>query len=463
MILPLDDAATAPVLNGGNAAWMLVATALVLLMTPGLAFFYGGMVRSKNVLGMLMHNMICMGVVSVLWVFGAYSLAFGGSDGAGAHKWIGTFDLSLLNGSATGGSMLTQVGSYPTIVFAAFQLTFAIITPALISGGIAERVRFAPFVAFVCIWAVAVYAPIAHWVWGGGWLAQFHAVYDKGVMTKLGIEDFAGGTVVHINAGIAALALILIVGKRIGWRKDPMRPHNVPFVMLGAGLLWFGWLGFNAGSELAADSTAGFALFNSIVAPGAAMLAWLAVEKMRDGHATSLGAASGIVAGLVAITPACGFVDPVGAVALGLVAGAVCALAVGLKFKLGFDDSLDVIAVHLVGGIIGALSIGFIGNADINGLGRDGLLYGGGLGQLGRQAVGVTATIVYGGVVSFIIGLIVNAVSKLRATSDSELEGLDTTIHGESAYETSGLGGSRSNASHVGSVPSALSTQGVDA
>jgi Amt family ammonium transporter len=327
-------------------------------------------------------------------------------------------------------------------------------------------VRFAPFVAFVCIWAVAVYAPIAHWVWGGGWLAQFGAIKDAttGAISKLGVEDFAGGTVVHINAGIAALALILIVGKRIGWRKDPMRPHNVPFVMLGAGLLWFGWLGFNAGSELAADSTAGFALFNSIVAPGAAMLGWLVVEKLRDGHATSLGAASGIVAGLVAITPACGFVDPVGAVGLGIVAGVICALAVGLKFKLGFDDALDVIAVHLIGGIIGALSLGFISNAKINSLGRDGLFYGGGLGQLGRQSVGVAATIVYGFVVSLIIGLIVNAVSKLRASSDDEIGGLDTTIHGESAYETPGLGGSRSGASSLsGSVPSSLSTTGVDA
>jgi Amt family ammonium transporter len=462
--MPTDDVTTAiqGAVGTGNNAWMLVATALVLLMTPGLAFFYGGMVRGKNVLAMLMHNMICMGVVSVLWVFGAFALAFNGG-GDGIHKFIGNLDLSTL--MATGGAA-PQATFYPTVTFAAFQLTFAIITPALISGAIAERVRFAPFVAFVCIWAVAVYAPIAHWVWGGGWLAQFGAIKDAttGAISKLGVEDFAGGTVVHINAGIAALALILIVGKRIGWRKDPMRPHNVPFVMLGAGLLWFGWLGFNAGSELAADSTAGFALFNSIVAPGAAMLGWLVVEKLRDGHATSLGAASGIVAGLVAITPACGFVDPVGAVGLGIVAGVICALAVGLKFKLGFDDALDVIAVHLIGGIIGALSLGFISNAKINSLGRDGLFYGGGLGQLGRQSVGVAATIVYGFVVSLIIGLIVNAVSKLRASSDDEIGGLDTTIHGESAYETPGLGGSRSGASSLsGSVPSSLSTTGVDA
>ncbi|MCU1678969.1 MAG: ammonium transporter [Frankiales bacterium] len=462
MYLPFADAA-APALDTGNTTWMMVATALVLLMTPGLAFFYAGMVRSKNALAMLMHNVVCMGVVSILWVFGLYSIAFNGG-GDGIHKFFGKFDLSLLSGNPDTGGAVLQGTLYPTVVFAAFQLTFAIITPALITGAIAERVRFAPFVAFVALWAVLVYAPIAHWVWGGGWLAQFHAVKDaEGVITQWGIEDFAGGTVVHINAGIAALALILIVGKRVGWRKDPMRPHNIPFVMLGAGLLWFGWLGFNAGSELAADPTAGFALFNSIVAPGAAMLAWLVIEKFRDGHATTLGGASGIVAGLVAITPACGYVDPMGAIWIGLIAGAVCALAVGLKLKLGFDDALDVIAVHLVGGIIGALAIGFFGNAEINSFGRNGLFYGGGLGQLGRQAVGVTATIVYGFVVSLIIGLIVNAVSKLRATHDAELEGLDTTIHGESAYETSGLGGSRSNTSSLGSVPSSLSKTGADA
>ena len=441
---------------------MMVSAAMVLLMTPGLAFFYAGMVRSKNALAMLMQNVVCMGVVSILWVMGAYSLAFGPQT-SGIHKFFSGFDLNLLGSGADGGAFLTST-HYPTVVFAAFQLTFAIITPALITGAIAERVRFAPFVAFVAIWAVIVYAPIAHWVWGGGWLMQFGAVFNAdGGYVKLGIEDFAGGTVVHINAGIAALALILIVGKRIGWRKDPMRPHNIPFVMLGAGLLWFGWLGFNAGSELGADSTAGFALFNSIVAPGAAMLAWLLVEKVRDGHATTLGGASGIVAGLVAITPACGFVDPMGAIWIGLISGAVCALAVGIKFKLGFDDALDVIAVHLVGGIIGALSIGFFGNDEINTLGRDGLFYGGGLGQLGRQAVGVTSTIVYGFVMSLIIGLVVNMFSKLRATHDSELEGLDTSIHGESAYETSGLGGSRTNSSVTGNVPSALSKSGADA
>ncbi len=463
MYLPFEDAV--PKIDTGNTTWMMVSAALVLLMTPGLAFFYGGMVRSKNVLAMLMHNIVCMGVLSILWVFGAFSLAFNtAGEPDGLTKYIGKFDLNLLSGNATGGAVL-QSTLYPTIVFAAFQLTFAMITPALISGAIAERVRFAPFVAFVAIWAVIVYAPIAHWVWGGGWLARFGAVFDdKGNFLQYGIEDFAGGTVVHINAGIAALALILIVGKRIGWRKDPMRPHNIPFVMLGAGLLWFGWLGFNAGSELGADTTAGFALFNSMVAPGAAMLAWLAVEKIRDGHATTLGAASGIVAGLVAITPACGYVDPKGAIWIGLIAGAVCALAVGIKFRFGFDDALDVIAVHLIGGIVGALSIGFFGNAEINSFGRNGLFYGGGLGQLGRQAVGVTATIVYGFVMSMIIGLAVNAVSKLRATSDSELEGLDTTIHGESAYETSGLGASRSHSTaDSGSGATALSKTGADA
>ena len=445
-----------PELDTGNTTWMMISTALVLLMTPGLAFFYAGMVRSKNALSMLMHNIVCMGVVSILWVFGVYSLAFNGTG-----KFLGSFDLGVLGASAEdGGAALTATG-YPVVVFAAFQLTFAIITPALITGAIAERVRFAPFVAFVALWVTVVYAPVAHWVWGGGWLAQFGAIKDEeGTITQLGVLDFAGGTVVHINAGIAALALILVVGKRTGWRKDPMRPHNVPFVMLGAGLLWFGWLGFNAGSELGADTTAGFALFNSIVAPGAAMLAWLLVEKLRDGHATTLGGASGIVAGLVAITPACGFVDPMGAIAIGLIAGAICAWAVSLKFKLGFDDALDVIAVHLIGGIIGALAIGFFGNSDINSFGRDGVFYGGGFGQLGRQAVGVGSVMLYGFVLSLVIALIVNAVSKLRASTDAEMEGLDTSIHAESAYE--GIGGGRGSRT---TAPSGAirSTQEVDA
>jgi ammonium transporter, Amt family len=420
-------------LDSGNTAWMLAATALVLLMTPGLAFFYGGMVRSKNVLAMLMQNFVCMGIVSVLWVVDLFSLAFGPDK---LHGFIGSPATHV--GLKTGTDLF--VAGVPTAVIATFQITFAIITAALITGATADRLRFGPFALFVTVWSIIVYAPIAHWVWGGGWLAQFGSIKDatSGAITKLGVEDFAGGTVVHINAGIAGLALTLVLGKRIGWPKERMRPHNVPYVMLGAGLLWFGWLGFNAGSELAADSTAGIALVNSVVATAAAMLTWLIVEKIRDGHSTSLGAASGLVAGLVAITPASGYVTPMGAIWIGAAAGVVCALAVAIKFKFGFDDSLDVVAVHLIGGILGALSIGFFGQDAVNGLGRDGLFYGGGIGQLGRQFVGVGAVLGYSFVCTFIIAKVIDLAWGLRVSRDVELEGLDINLHAESAYDTGG-------------------------
>ena len=419
-----------PTLDSGNTAWMLAATALVLLMTPGLAFFYGGMVRSKNVLAMLMQNFVCMGIVSVLWVIDLFSLAFG------ADKWHGLIGSPASFAGMSHGGELWGSG-VPTTVVAAFQITFAIITPALITGAVADRLRFAPFIVFVTAWSILVYAPVAHWVWGGGWLASFDAVKDAatGAITKLGVEDFAGGTVVHINAGVAGLALTLVLGKRIGWPKERMRPHNVPFVLLGAGLLWFGWLGFNAGSELAADGTAGFALLNSVVATAAAMLGWLVVERIRDGHSTTLGAASGLVAGLVAITPACGFVTPVGAIWIGLIAGVVCALAVAVKFKFGFDDSLDVFAVHLVGGVLGALLIGFFGQDAVNSLGRDGVFYGGGFGQLGRQAVGVGSVLAFTFVVTFVIAKAIDLTMGLRVSRDVELEGLDINLHAESAYD----------------------------
>ena len=436
-------------LDSGNTAWMLAATALVLLMTPGLAFFYGGMVRSKNVLAMLMQNFVCMGVVSVLWVLDLFSLAFGPDK---LHGFIGNPSTHV--GLKTGGDLF--VAGVPTAVIATFQITFAIITAALITGAVADRLRFGPFVLFVTAWSILVYAPIAHWVWGGGLLAQFHSVKDaSGVITKLGIEDFAGGTVVHINAGIAGLALTIVLGKRIGWPKERMRPHNVPFVMLGAGMLWFGWLGFNAGSELAADSTAGYALVNSVVATAAAMLTWLIVEKIRDGHSTSLGAASGLVAGLVAITPASGYVTPVGAIWIGAIAGIVCALAVAIKFRFGFDDSLDVVAVHLIGGILGALSIGFFGQDAVNSFGRDGLFYGGGLGQLGRQFVGVGVVMAYSFVLTFGIAKVIDIVWGLRVSRDVELEGLDINLHAESAYDTGG------SSSHVTSSIPQPSTAGT--
>ncbi len=424
-------------LNWGNTAWMLAATALVLLMTPGLAFFYGGMVRSKNVLAILMQNFVCMGIVSVLWVLDLFSLAFG-TDKLGG--FIGS--ASTFVGMHHGADMWGSGDGVPTTVIATFQITFAIITAALITGAVADRLKFAPFVVFVTAWSICVYAPIAHWVWGGGWLAQHH------------VEDFAGGTVVHINAGIAGIALTLVLGKRIGWPKERMRPHNVPFVLLGAGLLWFGWIGFNAGSELAADPVAGWALINSVVATAAAMLGWLVVEKIRDGHSTTLGAASGLVAGLVAITPACGFITPIGAIGLGVVAGAVCALAVGLKFKARVDDSLDVFAVHVVGGIVGALSIGIIGDATIGG--NNGLFNGGGFTQLGRQALGVGSVIVYDFIVTLVIAVVIDKTMGLRVSRDVELEGLDINLHAESAYDTVGSTGSGTSHTSV-QLPAATS------
>jgi len=431
-------------LNWGNTAWMITATALVLLMTPGLAFFFGGYVRGKNVLAMLMQNFMCMGIVSVVWVLFGFSLAFG--HDVGGHGIIG--DVTDFWGMKGGTTGLWPAIGVPTTVIASFQLTFAVITPALITGAIADRMKFGSFCVFVTLWSVLIYSVVAHWVWGGGWIgAKLHAI------------DFAGGTVVHINAGIAGLALTIIMGKRVGWPKEQMKPHNVPFVLLGAGLLWFGWIGFNAGSELAADLVAGYAMLNSIVATAAAMLGWLVVEKIRDGHATTLGAASGLVAGLVAITPACGFVNAIGAIALGLAAGAICASCVGIKFKFGFDDSLDVVAVHLVGGIVGALSLGFLATHTVNpgaiakGLAMDGLFYGGGLEQLGRQAVAVGATLAYSGIGTAIIALAIKYTIGLRVTEEQEVEGLDTALHAETAYDMgAGLTGSlRSTSGVVGS------------
>jgi Amt family ammonium transporter len=419
-------------LDSGNTAWMIAATALVLLMTPGLAFFYGGMVRGKNVLAMLMQNFICMGIVSVLWVLFAFSLAFG--HDVGGHGLIGAVGDYW---GMKGGTTALWVGGVPTTVIASFQLTFAVITPALITGAIADRMKFGSFCVFVALWVVLIYSVIAHWVWGGGWIgAKLHAI------------DFAGGTVVHINAGIAGLALTAVLGRRVGWPKEQMKPHNVPFTLLGAGLLWFGWIGFNAGSELAADTVAGYAMLNSIVATAAAMIGWLIVEKIRDGHATTLGAASGLVAGLVAITPACGFVNGLGAILLGFVAGAICASCVGIKFKFGFDDSLDVVAVHLVGGIVGALSLGFLATHTVNPANVaktgafDGLFYGGGFEQLGRQAVAVLATLAYSGIGTLIIAYAIKVTMGLRVTEAEEIEGLDQALHAETAYEMgAGLAG----------------------
>jgi ammonium transporter, Amt family len=419
-------------IDTGDTAWVLAASALVLLMTPGLAFFYGGLARAKSVLNMMMMSFVSIGVVSILWVLYGYSLGFSTDAGSGL---IGNLDKVGLKGT------LDQVsGTLPELSFSSFQLMFAIITVALISGAVADRAKFGGWVLFTILWATVVYFPVAHWVFffdegNGGWIGD-----------RLGALDFAGGTAVHINAGAAALALTFVLGKRINWPKDPGRPHNVPFVLLGAALLWFGWFGFNAGSAVAANGLAAIAFMNTQVATAAAALAWIGVERLRNGHATAVGFASGAVAGLVAITPACAAVNPLGAIVVGLVAGGACAFAVSVKYKLGYDDSLDVVGVHLVGGIIGSLIIGLLATATVTG-GAEGLFYGGGLGQLGKQAVAVVAVGGYSFVLTYVIGFIIDKTIGFRISHDDELAGIDETTHAETAYDTSALGGGR-----VGSV-----------
>jgi Amt family ammonium transporter len=421
------------VLNSGDTAWVLASTALVLLMTPGLAFFYGGMVRAKSVLNMMMMSMITIAIVSVLWVIYGFELAFGYKANS---PWYGNISFSGLGGVVNDLTNNGGIYPIPVLVFAAFQLMFAIITPALISGAIADRTKFTAWAVFVAIWSTVVYFPVAHWVFAFGNKVG-DVVTGTGYLAGKGIQDFAGGTAVHINAGAAGLALALVLGKRVGWRKEAMRPHSLPLVMLGAGLLWFGWFGFNAGSSLAANGTAGLAFMNTQVAAAGGLLGWLLVEKIRNGHATSLGAASGVVAGLVAITPACAFVAPWAAVVIGLVAGALCALAVSIKYALGFDDSLDVVAVHLVGGIWGSLSIGLFGTSVVNSLGLDGVFYGGGTTLLLKQALGVGLVLAYSFVATLIIGFIIEKTIGFRVKKDAEVEGVDLSEHAETAYEMS--------------------------
>jgi Amt family ammonium transporter len=414
----------------GNTAWVLASAALVLFMTPGLAFFYGGMVRSKNVLGMLMQNFFSMGLVSVLWALFVFSIAFGGTG-----KFFGDFNLV---GLKTLGDVKSVIPAYagkyalvvPPLAFVAFQMMFAIITPALITGAIADRMKFRAWVVFLGAWLVLVYAPIAHWVFAPvGWLFQ------------LGALDFAGGTVVHINAGIAALAVILVLGKRKGWPNETMPPHSLPLTLLGTGMLWFGWFGFNAGSALAANGLAAQAFLNTNNAAAAAMLGWLVVERLKGGHATTLGAASGAVAGLVAITPCAGYVGGISPIIIGFVAGAVCFLAIQLKFRFGYDDALDVIGVHLVGGIVGSLMVGLFADLSVNpDFGADGLFSGGGLELLGYQAAAVGATIVWSGVISFILAKVISATIGLRCDDDEETSGLDLSQHAETAYAFGELG-----------------------
>lgn len=410
------------VLSAGDTSWVLTSAALVLLMIPGLAFFYGGMVRSKSVLNMLMMVMSALFVVGVLWIIFGYSIAFGTSNGGlfgNPTEYLGLEGLMTDDPEAV----------LPVMAFVAFQAMFACLTVGLIAGAIPDRMKFGAWIIFGAIWAIIVYFPVAHWVWApGGWIFE------------LGVIDFAGGTAVHINAGAAALALALIVGRRVGWPKTPMRPHNLTLVMLGAGLLWFGWFGFNAGSALAANNTSAVVFINTFAATCAAAIGWLVVEKIRDGHMTSLGAASGVVAGLVAITPACSAVSPIGALILGVIAGVLCALAVGLKYRLGYDDSLDVVGVHLVGGLVGTLLIGFLAT-ELAPAGVNGLFYGGGTEQLGKQAIGAFAVLFYSLIVAAIIAMAIKAVGGIRVSKDVEVGGIDLAEHAESAYELGEAGG----------------------
>ena len=394
-------------------AWLLASTALVLLMTPGLAIFYGGMVRTTGVLNMIMMSFISIPLVTVAWLLLGYTLAFSEGDG-----FLG----NLEHFGMLGISPSTTHGAVPELLFATFQLTFAIITAALISGAIADRAKFSAWMVFVPVWAIVVYSVIAHWVWGpDGWLA------------KMGALDYAGGLVVEIASGASALALAIVLGPRIGFKQDAMRPHNLPFVLLGVGLLWFGWFGFNAGSALAANGTAAAIFLNTLVAGCLGMLGWLTVEQVRDGKPTTFGAASGVVAGLVAITPSCGTVNTLGALIVGLLAGVVCSFAVGLKFKLNYDDSLDVVGVHFVGGVVGVVLIGLLATDVMTG-GARGLFYGGGFAQLGKQLLAMAVVAAYAFTATFVLAKIIDKVMGFRLSAEDETAGVDFTQHAETAY-----------------------------
>jgi len=414
-------------INSGDTAWVLASGALVLFMTPGLAVFYGGMVRAKSALNMMMMSFAAMGVTTIIWVLYGYSLAFGKSHGG----LIGGFD--HLGLAATLDQVTGPEGhQIPVLAFAMFQLTFAIITVALLSGAIADRAKYGSWVVFVAVWITLVYIPIAHWAFAaqngeGGW-----------IIDKLKALDFAGGTVVEINSGAAALALALVLGKRDGFKRDPMRPHNMPLVLLGAGMLWFGWFGFNAGSALSAGSLAATAMINTQIATAAAAMTWVAFEKKRDGKATTLGVASGAIAGAVAITPACGFLNPLGALILGLLAGIASAWAVTRKYKFGYDDSLDVVGVHGVGGILGMLAIGLLATITANEAGANGLFFHGGTTQLNRQVIALVVVALFSFAATWLIATAIQKTIGFRVYRDDELTGLDTTFHAESAYDITG-------------------------
>ena len=410
-------------IDTGATAWVLISIALVAFMTPGLAFFYGGMVRAKNVLGMLMQNIFAMGLISILWAAVGFSLAFGGTG-----KYFGNFDFLFMKDLSTISELPGYTGDFalviPILAFFAFQMMFAVITPALITGATADRLKFSAYAIIIGVWAVIVYPTIAHWVFSpNGWLFQ------------LGALDFAGGAVIHVNAGVAALAIVLVLGNRKGWPREAMPPHNLPYTILGTGILWFGWFGFNAGSALAANGLAAQALVNTHLGAASAMCGWLLVEKLKAGHATSLGAASGAVAGLVAITPCAGFVGGMSPIYIGFIAGAICYLALTLKTKFGFDDSLDVIAVHLVGGILGAILLAFFADTKVNSLGFNGIFYGGGAELLMDQLVALGATIAFSFTVTWVLAKVLDKTIGLRVSTEDELVGLDQSQHAESAYQ----------------------------
>jgi Amt family ammonium transporter len=413
-------------LDSGDTAYVLICSALVMLMTPGLALFYGGMVRAKNVLGTVMHSFFALGLVSVLWVLVAYSLAFGPDKGhlIGGLDYLGFKGV----GQAPNPDLAPTI---PHLAYAAFQLFFAVITPALITGAFAERMKFSGYVLFTSLWLLLIYAPMAHWVWApGGWIRE------------LGALDFAGGTVVHMNSGVAALAAAIVIGKRTGFGRDAIVPHNLPLTVLGASLLWFGWFGFNAGSALAANGLAATAFIGTNTAAAAGAIGWGLFDLLRSRRSTTLGVASGGVAGLVAITPAAGYVGPSASIAIGLAAGLVCAAATTVKFRFGYDDALDVVGVHAVGGMLGALLIGLFADTAFNKAGGDGLFAGGGLALLGKQAVAVLATLAFSFVGSFVLLKVTNALVGLRVTAEEEATGLDLTQHAEAGYAFSeGVGG----------------------
>jgi ammonium transporter, Amt family len=409
-------------MNQADTAWMLMATALVLLMTPALAFFYGGLVRSKNALNTMMMSFIALGFVGVLWALLGYSLAF-----SVGNNWVGDLSNAWLRGVG-----LEEKGTIPHVLFMAFQATFCIITAALISGAIVERMRFSAYVTFISLWSLVVYAPIAHWVWGGGWLAD------------MGALDFAGGTVVHVNAGVAALVAAMVVGRREQHRSS-LLPHSVPLTLLGSGLLWFGWFGFNAGSALAANPIAGLAFVTTMLAPAATLVVWTFLDLFRSGKPTAVGAATAIVVGLVAVTPAAGFINPMNAILLGAIAAVPSYFGLIVRAKTALDDTLDVVAAHGVGGTVGALLTGVFAEKAVNGL-ADGLLYGN-PGQMGVQAAAIAAAIVYSGAMSFVLLKAIGSVMPLHASPSDESEGLDITQHGEEAYLHVGELSSRA---HVG-------------